>query len=455
MKNSSKQSVKMDMLHGSLFDKMLMFAMPLAACSILQQLFNSVGTAVVGRFASSEALAAVGSNSSVIALMVTLFSGISLGCNVVIANYIGQNDTKRIPRVVHTAVSLALLSGVFLLILGQFVAHPILLLMGAPKDIIHLATLYLRIYFLGMPFFMLYDFGASILRSIGDTRRPMYALIVSGVVNVILNLLFVVVFHMGVAGAGLATVGANATSAVQILYFLTHEELPIRLSFKSLTIDRDSVSKILKIGVPAGLQGMVFSLANVCIQSGINSFGAGGIAGSAVELNYEYFAYYLVNAFAQTVVTFTGQNYGAGKPERIWMGVKVSALMMIIYWAFTFCILMLGARTFALLFVEASELEILKDTELFLHISVSFFPVLGLLCILRYTIQGAGYTNLAMLSGVSEMIARVLVSLYAVPAFGYLAVCFGDPTAWIAAVLFLVPAFIFVYRRLLRMRREQ
>ena len=261
MKNSSKQSVKMDMLHGSLFDKMLMFAMPLAACSILQQLFNSVGTAVVGRFASSEALAAVGSNSSVIALMVTLFSGISLGSNVVIANYIG--------------------------------------------------TLYLRIYFLGMPFFMLYDFGASILRSIGDTRRPMYALIVSGVVNVILNLLFVVVFHMGVAGAGLATVGANATSAVQILYFLTHEELPIRLSFKSLTIDRDAVSKILKIGVPAGLQGMVFSLANVCIQSGINSFGAGGIAGSAVELNYEYFAYYLVNAFAQTVVTFTGQNYGA------------------------------------------------------------------------------------------------------------------------------------------------
>ena len=455
MKNSSKQSVKIDMLHGSLFDKMLMFAMPLAACSILQQLFNSVGTAVVGRFASSEALAAVGSNSSVIALMVTLFSGISLGSNVVIANYIGQNDTKRIPRVVHTAVSLALLSGVFLLILGQFVAHPILLLMGAPKDIIHLATLYLRIYFLGMPFFMLYDFGASILRSIGDTRRPMYALIVSGVVNVILNLLFVVVFHMGVAGAGLATVGANATSAVQILYFLTHEELPIRLSFKSLTIDRDAVSKILKIGVPAGLQGMVFSLANVCIQSGINSFGAGGIAGSAVELNYEYFAYYLVNAFAQTVVTFTGQNYGAGKPERIWMGVKVSALMMIIYWAFTFCVLMLGARTFALLFVEVSELEILKDTELFLHISVSFFPVLGLLCILRYTIQGAGYTNLAMLSGVSEMIARVLVSLYAVPAFGYLAVCFGDPTAWIAAVLFLVPAFIFVYRRLLRMRREQ
>ena len=245
MKNSSKQSVKMDMLHGSLFDKMLMFAMPLAACSILQQLFNSVGTAVVGRFASSEALAAVGSNSSVIALMVTLFSGISLGSNVVIANYIGQNDTKRIPRVVHTAVSLALLSGVFLLILGQFVGSSNPFADGCHQRISFILQRYIcGFIFLGMPFFMLYDFGASILRSIGDTRRPMYALIVSGVVNVILNLLFVVVFHMGVAGAGLATVGANATSAVQILYFLTHEELPIRLSFKSLTIDRDAVSKI-------------------------------------------------------------------------------------------------------------------------------------------------------------------------------------------------------------------
>ena len=346
MKNSSKQSVKMDMLHGSLFDKMLMFAMPLAACSILQQLFNSVGTAVVGRFASSEALAAVGSNSSVIALMVTLFSGISLGSNVVIANYIGQNDTKRIPRVVHTAVSLALLSGVFLLILGQFVAHPILLLMGAPKDIIHLATLYLRIYFLGMLFFMLYDFGASILRSIGDTRRPMYALIVSGVVNVILNLLFVVVFHMGVAGAGLATVGANATSAVQILYFLTHEELPIRLSFKSLTIDRDAVSKILKIGVPAGLQGMVFSLANVCIQSSINSFGSKAIAGSSTALNFEYITYFIVNAFAQTTVTFTSQNYSGKMYDRCKKVFREAMLASMIFCGILSMVFVLGRNFF-------------------------------------------------------------------------------------------------------------
>ena len=438
MKNSSKQSVKMDMLHGSLFDKMLMFAMPLAACSILQQLFNSVGTAVVGRFASSEALAAVGSNSSVIALMVTLFSGISLGSNVVIANYIGQNDTKRIPRVVHTAVSLALLSGVFLLILGQFVAHPILLLMGAPKDIIHLATLYLRIYFLGMPFFMLYDFGASILRSIGDTRRPMYALIVSGVVNVILNLLFVVVFHMGVAGAGLATVGANATSAVQILYFLTHEELPIRLSFKSLTIDRDAVSKILKIGVPAGLQGMVFSLANVCIQSGINSFGAGGIAGSAVELNYEYFAYYLVNAFAQTVVTFTGQNYGAGKYDRITSGLK-AALMLGCGWAVMVMIMAYTISTCLVGFIASTQnAEILYWGTTYLRVDMLFEMVCVWIVILRNTMQGVGDYKTPIFSSFLELACKIVFTAVFVRYFGYWGVIWTEPVTWIIMVIPLI-----------------
>ena len=450
MKNSSKQSVKMDMLHGSLFDKMLMFAMPLAACSILQQLFNSVGTAVVGRFASSEALAAVGSNSSVIALMVTLFSGISLGSNVVIANYIGQNDTKRIPRVVHTAVSLALLSGVFLLILGQFVAHPILLLMGAPKDIIHLATLYLRIYFLGMPFFMLYDFGASILRSIGDTRRPMYALIVSGVVNVILNLLFVVVFHMGVAGAGLATVGANATSAVQILYFLTHEELPIRLSFKSLTIDHDAVSKILKIGVPAGLQGMVFSLANVCIQSGINSFGAGGIAGSAVELNYEYFAYYLVNAFAQTVVTFTGQNYGAGKYERIRRGIFVcngiaAAVLVVLSWS------ALAAGN-CILSAFCPDQQVVAEGMRIISVTFPVYFVYSLFEVTGGVVRGIGKSVPSMVIVIVNLcVIRILMLEISDRVFHSVqAVAAVYPLTWLMATLSFVGYYLYVRKQMLQ-----
>ena len=299
------------MCNGSIMDKLISFSLPLMVSGILQLAFNAVDIIVVGRFSGSQALAAVGSTTALINVFTNLFIGISLGANVLAARFYAAGKDREMSETVHTSITLALISGIMMAVIGVLLAKWALEIMGTPDDVIGQSALYMRIYFMGMPFFMLYDFGASILRSIGDTRRPMYALIVSGVVNVILNLLFVVVFHMGVAGAGLATVGANATSAVQILYFLTHEELPIRLSFKSLTIDHDAVSKILKIGVPAGLQGMVFSLANVCIQSGINSFGAGGIAGSAVELNYEYFAYYLVNAFAQTVVTFTGQNYGA------------------------------------------------------------------------------------------------------------------------------------------------
>lgn len=304
------------MCNGTIMDKLISFSLPLMLSGILQLMFNAVDIVVVGRFSGSQALAAVGSTTALINVFTNLFIGISLGANVLAARFFAAGKSKEMSDTVHTSVTLALISGVVMAFVGLIFSRGALELMGTPADVIGQSALYMKIYFLGMPFFMLYDFGASILRSIGDTSRPMYALIVSGVVNVILNLLFVVVFHMGVAGAGLATVGANAVSAVQILYFLTHEELPIRLSFKSLMIDRDAVSKILRIGVPAGLQGMVFSLANVCIQSGINSFGSGGIAGSAVELNYEYFAYYLVNAFAQTVVTFTGQNYGARNEDR-------------------------------------------------------------------------------------------------------------------------------------------
>ena len=280
MKNNKYE---IDMCNGTIMDKLISFALPLMISGMLQLMFNAVDIIVVGRFTGSQALAAVGSTTALICTFTNLFIGVSLGANVLAARFYASGKTKEMSETVHTAILLALISGIAMSVIGILCARESLVLIATPDDIIGQAVLYLRIYFLGMPFFMLYDFGASILRSIGDTRRPMYALIVSGVVNVILNLLFVVVFHMGVAGAGLATVGANATSAVQILYFLTHEELPIRLSFKSLTIDHDAVSKILKIGVPAGLQGMVFSLANVCIQSGINSFGAGGIAGSAVE----------------------------------------------------------------------------------------------------------------------------------------------------------------------------
>lgn len=345
-----KKANSMDMIHGSLWNKILLFALPLAASSILQQLFNSVDTAVVGRFASSQALAAVGSNSSLISLMINLFLGVSLGSNVVIAHYIGQGSEKNIKAAVHTAMLVAVLCGFFVLLLGQVIARPVLLLMGTPEDVIDLAVLYLRIYLLGMPCIMLYDFGASILRSTGDSKRPLYALIAAGIINTILNLILVIGFGMGVSGVSIATVISNMVSAGIVLSILLHEKEPIRVDLKQLSIVPKELKKILVIGIPAGLQGMMFSIANVCIQSAINSFGSNAIAGSAAALNFEFFAYFIVNAFAQTTVTFTSQNYGAGEVGRCKKIFRLNMVFSLIFCGMLSAVFVLGRGFFLRLY---------------------------------------------------------------------------------------------------------
>lgn len=307
---------QVDMLHGRLFGKILMFALPLAASSILQQLFNSVDVAVVGKYASGKAQAAVGCNGSLINLMLNFFVGISIGANVVIASFIGQNKKEHISKTVHTSMMVAVISGVFLMILGLFIAEPVLGLMDTPKDVMAQAVLYLRIYFLGMPFIMVYNFGAAILRSIGDTRRPLYCLLISGLLNAGLNMLLVIVFRMDVAGVAIATVVSNVLSAGMVLYFLTHEKSVIHLSLSKLAISGRELSRILRVGIPAGLQTAVFSLANVFIQTALNKHGADAVAGSAVTLNFEFYAYFMVTAFSQTTVTFMSQNFGAGNYAR-------------------------------------------------------------------------------------------------------------------------------------------
>lgn len=345
-----KKANSMDMIHGSLWNKILLFALPLAASSILQQLFNSVDTAVVGRFASSQALAAVGSNSSLISLMINLFLGVSLGSNVVIAHYIGQGSEKNIKTAVHTAVLVAALCGFFVLLFGQVIARPVLLLMGTPEDVINLAVLYLRIYLLGMPCIMLYDFGASILRSTGDSKRPLYALIAAGIINTILNLILVIGFGMGVSGVAIATVISNMVSSGIVLYILLHEQDPIRVELGQLSIVPKELKKILVIGIPAGLQGMMFSIANVCIQSAINSFGSNAIAGSAAALNFEFFAYFIVNAFAQTTVTFTSQNYGAGEVGRCKKIFRLNMVFSLIFCGMLSAVFVLGRGFFLRLY---------------------------------------------------------------------------------------------------------
>ena len=316
MNGNDKDINKIDMINGPIWNKLIFFALPLAASSILQQLFNAVDTAIAGTFAKGDALASVGANASVISVFVNLFTGLSIGANVVIATLIGQKKTKEIPHVVHTAIALALICGFSLMVLGQFIATPILNLVNTPSEIMEHASLYLRIYFVGMPAILLYNFAAAILRSIGDTKRPMFALILSGFINVGLNLLLVIVFKIGVAGVAIATVISNIISASIVVYALIKEDKEIKLQIRNIKINPLYLKKILIVGLPAGIQGMVFSLSNVFIQTGINYFKQDGISGSSIALNFECFSYYISNAFSQAAVTMVSQNYGAGNLKR-------------------------------------------------------------------------------------------------------------------------------------------
>lgn len=310
------KNLGIDMLSGSLLDKIILFALPLAMSSVLQQLFNSIDMAVVGHYAGKEALAAVGSNSPVISLVVTLFVGLSVGTNYIIANYIGSKDTKGIRRAVATTAGVTIISGLLLLFLGIGLARPILEAIDTPPDVIDLSTLYLQLYFAGIPFIMIFNFGSAILRGMGDTKRPLYCLLASGAINAVLNVILVVGFDMGVAGVGIATLVANAINAIFIVRILQREKNPYRFICSRISFYRKELLTIMQIGIPAGVQGMVFAIANVTIQSSINSFGSAAMSGSAAALNYEHFCYYIISAFASAAVTFMGQNMAAGNKER-------------------------------------------------------------------------------------------------------------------------------------------
>lgn len=306
----------MDMLNGGIAGKLIMFAIPLACSSILQQLFNSADVAVVGRFAGDKALAAVGSCVALVGIFVNLNVGLSVGPNAVLANLIGQQQRKRINGMVHTILTFGVLAGIVLMFTGMAVARLVLEASGTPASVIDEALLYIRIYFISIPFMVIYNFGSAILRSYGDSRRPMYYLLASGTVNVILNLIFVICFSMGVEGVAIATLISNILSAALVLIHLYRREDEFQFRFHQMRIEKNNLKKILIIGVPAGIQGAIFSVSNVFIQSGINSFGENAIAGSSLALNFEYFTYDIAVAFAQAAVTFTGQNYGAGNLKR-------------------------------------------------------------------------------------------------------------------------------------------
>ena len=304
------------MLQGGIAGKLILFALPLAFSSILQQLFNSADVAVVGRFAGDRALAAVGSCVALVGIFVNLIVGLSVGPNAVLANLIGQNQRKKISSVLHTCMTFGLILGLVLMLIGMISARMVLELSGTPKSVMREALLYIRIYFGSIPFMMIYNFGSATLRSYGDTRGPMYYLILSGTVNVILNLFLVICFHLGVEGVAIATLISNVLSAALVLVHLYRKEDEFRFRFVHMKIEKEVLKKVLVIGIPAGIQGAIFSISNVFIQSGINTFGENAIAGSSLALNFEYFTYDIAAAFAQAAVTFTSQNFGAGNLKR-------------------------------------------------------------------------------------------------------------------------------------------
>lgn len=344
-----------DLTVGSIVDKVLLFAIPLMLTSMLQQLFNATDVAVVGKFASKEAMAAVGSNTPIVSLLVNFFVGISVGSNVLIARFIGARDSDKAKRAVRTSMAFAAAAGIFVAVLGNIIAAPVIELLGVPPEVKEYSITYLRLYFSGVPFIMLYNFEAAIFRSNGNTRTPLICLFIGGVFNVAANLFFVLVLGMDVDGVAIATVLANVISSMLLLHFLRKEDSVIHVNVAKVRINKDDLATILRIGMPAGLQSAVFSISNLCIQSGINSLGADYMAASSAAFNIEIFAFFVVNAFTQTLVTFIGQNYGAGKYERCRDIVRKTLLVS---WTFTMIIsalLLVFARPLLSLFTNEPQ----------------------------------------------------------------------------------------------------
>lgn len=362
-----KRSLAIDMLNGSMWDKILLYALPVAATGILGQLFNASDVAIVGNFASTDrvaAVAAVGANGPVIGLVLNLFIGIALGANVVIANAIGRGDRETVSRAVHTSVVASVLGGFIVMLIGQLLARPVLMMLNVPDDVFPLAMTYMRIYLLGLPVIFLYNFESAIFRSAGDTKTPLIALAVSGILNVILNIFFVTVLDMTVDGVAIATVISNLVSSVILGRKLLKSKLSVHIDLNELRIDWKILWRILKIGLPAGIQSAVFSLSNIIISSAINSLGKVTMAASSAAFNVEIMAYYILNSFGQACTTFVGQNYGAAQIDRCRKTLKLCIIEGIIITGTTMLIMLLTGKYLIGLFNNDPEVIEIGFTRL-------------------------------------------------------------------------------------------
>ena len=450
MSNTKTSKYEMDMCNGPIFGKVLVYAFPLVLSGILQLLFNAADIVVVGRFAGNVALAAVGSTGSLINLLVNVFIGLSVGTNVMVAHCYGSKLYDELNEVIHTAILTALLSGIALIFIGFFVAKPALMIMGTPEDVIEHSALYMRIYFIGMPAMMLYNFGSAILRAIGDTKRPLYYLFGAGVINVGLNLIFVIFFHMGVAGVALATVASQIVSAVLVIRCLIKTEGYLHLDFKQLRIVPDKLIKIVKIGLPAGLQGALFSISNVLIQSSINSFGSVVMAGNTAAGNIEGFVYTSMNAIYQTAISFTGQNYGAMKYKRI------GRLAVVCLGTVTVIGLVMGVGAYALgstlIGIYSSDPVVISYGVLRMsYVCIPYF-ICGLMDVMVGFMRGMGYSVLPMIVSLTgACLFRVIWITTVFEHYRSLPILYlSYPISWSLTFIVHFICFSRVYRKLLK-----
>lgn len=448
LRKRRKSSYEIDMVNGPLLGKIIRFAIPLMLSGVLQLFFNAADIVVVGRFAGPTALAAVGSTGSLINLIVNIFMGLSVGTNVLVARYYGARDMKNLSETVHTAVLSSLICGVALIFIGGFLAQPMLRLMGSPEDVIDQATLYVRIYFVGMPAMMLYNFGAAILRSVGDTKRPLYFLMISGVLNVGLNLILVICFDLGVAGVAIATVASQVLSAALVLICLVKSDAPYRVELKKLHIYKDKLGGMVRIGLPAGMQGSVFAISNVLIQSSINSFGSTVMAGSTAAGNIEGFVYIAMNAFYQTALSFTGQNMGAKKYDRVGKIMRTCVLCVASIGAFLGALCMLFARP--LLSIYTTDPQVIEyGVNRMLLVCLPYF-ICGVMDTLVGSMRGMGYSILPMIVSLTGACAlRVVWILTIFAATPTLTVLFMSyPISWTVTALAHFTCFLIAYRKL-------
>ena len=445
---ASGRKYEIDMCNGPLAGKILLFYFPLMLSGILQLLFNAADIAVAGRFAGNEALAAVGSTSSLTNLLVNLFIGLSVGANVLVARFYGAGQTDELKSMVQTAVATSVIGGVILIFVGFLVSKPALTLMGTPADVIAHSVLYMRIYFAGMPFMMAYNFGAAVLRAVGDTRRPLYYLLIAGVVNVLLNLLFVIVFQMGVAGVAAASVISQAISASLVIRCLIKTDSVYRLELKDMRIAGDKLVKMVQIGIPAGLQGALFSISNVLIQSSVNSFGKIAMAGNTAGSNLEGFVYTAMNAFHQAAISFCGQNYGAMKYKRV-----AKALFICLGFVIMVGLVMgSGAYLFAgtLLKLYSPDAEVISYGILRMSYICVPYCLCGMMDVMVGGLRGMGYSVMPMIVSLTGACLFRVVWIYTVFQQYRTLECLyiSYPISWALTFLVHLVCFTVVYRRL-------